>query len=49
VGPHGATDQRVEIDGEAICIHEWRGSGPATMHVHREDGVYRRHASELLE
>lgn len=37
VPPHSTADLRVEIDGESICIHEWRGSGPATMHVHRED------------
>jgi mannose-6-phosphate isomerase-like protein (cupin superfamily) len=37
VAPHGATGQRVEIDGQTICIHEWRGSGPATMHVHHDD------------
>jgi hypothetical protein len=30
VPPHSATDRRVEIDGQTICIHEWRGSGPAT-------------------
>jgi quercetin dioxygenase-like cupin family protein len=35
--PHGASGPRVEIDGETICIHEWRGSGPATLHMHRED------------
>lgn len=27
----------MEIDGQTLCIHEWRGSGPATLHVHRED------------
>src|SRR5258708_11209484 len=37
VAPHDATGQRVEIDGQTICIHEWRGSGPATLHVHRDD------------
>jgi Cupin domain len=34
---HDAAGPRVEIDGESICIHEWRGSGPATLHVHHED------------
>jgi len=37
VPPHDAAGQRVEIDGQTISIHEWRGSGPATLHVHRED------------
>src|SRR5258708_7026023 len=34
---HDAPGQRVEIEGQPICIHEWRGSGPATLHVHRDD------------
>jgi mannose-6-phosphate isomerase-like protein (cupin superfamily) len=33
VPPHNAPG----IDGQTICIHEWRGSGPATLHVHHED------------
>lgn len=33
VPPHNAPG----IDGQTICIHEWRGSGPASLHVHRED------------
>lgn len=37
IPPHGGSDPRVEIDGRTICIHEWRGSGPATLHVHQED------------
>jgi mannose-6-phosphate isomerase-like protein (cupin superfamily) len=37
VPAHSAQDRRIEIDGETICIHEWLGSGPATLHVHRED------------
>lgn len=23
--------------GNSFCIHEWRGSGPATLHVHHGD------------
>src|SRR5215831_8222344 len=23
--------------GDSFSIHEWRGSGPATLHVHRSD------------
>jgi hypothetical protein len=23
--------------GGSFCIHEWRGSGPATLHVHHSD------------
>ena len=23
--------------GKSFCIHEWRGSGPATLHVHHSD------------
>jgi mannose-6-phosphate isomerase-like protein (cupin superfamily) len=25
------------MDGQTICIHEWRGSGPATLHVRHQD------------
>lgn len=37
IPPRTSTDERMEADGRTICIHEWRGSGPATMHVHHED------------
>ena len=23
--------------GSSFCVHEWRGSGPATLHVHHSD------------
>ena len=23
--------------GNSFCVHEWRGSGPATLHVHHSD------------
>jgi len=23
--------------GKSFCVHEWRGSGPATLHVHHSD------------
>ena len=25
------------VSGKSFCIHEWRGSGPATLHVHHVD------------
>ena len=25
------------VSGNSFSIHEWRGSGPATLHVHRSD------------
>jgi mannose-6-phosphate isomerase-like protein (cupin superfamily) len=37
VPPRGVSDERMQVDGQAICIHEWTGSGPATLHVHHED------------
>lgn len=27
----------VAADGETLCIHEWRGSGPPHLHVHHQD------------
>ncbi len=24
-------------DGGSFCLREWQGSGPAVLHVHRED------------
>src|SRR5581483_11194253 len=45
-GPHLSTwhEQRHYDDqmpfsatGQSFSIHEWRGSGPATLHVHRSD------------
>jgi mannose-6-phosphate isomerase-like protein (cupin superfamily) len=35
--PHDAAGHRVQIDGQTVSIHERAGSGPATLHVHRED------------
>ena len=28
---------RFSATGKSFSIHEWRGSGPATLHVHRSD------------
>ncbi len=33
--PGGA--QRFSATGASFCIREWRGSGPATLHVHHAD------------
>ena len=30
-------DGRVAADGASFSIHEWRGSGPAQLHVHHDD------------
>src|SRR6266700_208600 len=30
-------EQRIAADGASLSIHEWRGSGPAQLHVHHED------------
>ncbi len=32
-----ATASRVSADGTSFVIKEWRGSGPATLHVHHQD------------
>src|SRR5437868_14518524 len=32
-----ATSERFSATGNSFCIHEWRGSGPATLHVHHAD------------
>jgi mannose-6-phosphate isomerase-like protein (cupin superfamily) len=37
IPPQADSNQRLEADGQTICIHEWRGSGPALLHVHHED------------
>ena len=29
--------ERFSAAGTSFCIHEWRGSGPATLHVHHAD------------
>ncbi len=29
--------QRMAADGRTFSVHEWRGSGPAYLHVHFED------------
>jgi mannose-6-phosphate isomerase-like protein (cupin superfamily) len=34
-GPGGA--EGIDAAGQSFSIHEWRGSGPATLHVHYED------------
>src|SRR5579884_4405608 len=31
------SDQPFSAAGQSFEIHEWRGSGPATLHVHRAD------------
>jgi mannose-6-phosphate isomerase-like protein (cupin superfamily) len=32
-----AAGERFSATGNSFCIHEWRGSGPATLHVHHAD------------
>ena len=34
IAPQGG---RVAADGASFSIHEWRGSGPAQLHVHHDD------------
>ena len=29
--------ERFSARGGSFCVHEWRGSGPATLHVHHAD------------
>ena len=29
--------EAIDAAGQSFSIHEWRGSGPATLHVHYED------------
>lgn len=29
--------ERFSATGNSLCIHEWRGSGPAVLHVHHAD------------
>jgi mannose-6-phosphate isomerase-like protein (cupin superfamily) len=29
--------ERFSAAGSSFCVHEWRGSGPATLHVHHAD------------
>jgi mannose-6-phosphate isomerase-like protein (cupin superfamily) len=34
----GATSlERMSASGRTFSVHEWRGSGPATLHVHHAD------------
>ena len=33
----GATRPRFTAVGASFIVHEWRGSGPALLHVHHED------------
>jgi mannose-6-phosphate isomerase-like protein (cupin superfamily) len=34
----GATSpERMSASGQSFSLHEWRGSGPATLHVHHAD------------
>ena len=35
--PDPAGTQRFSATGGSFCIREWRGSGPATLHVHHAD------------
>ncbi len=32
-----SAERRIAVDGQSFAIHEWRGSGPAYMHVHHAD------------
>jgi quercetin dioxygenase-like cupin family protein len=32
-----AKESRFSADGSSFSIHEWRGSGPAELHVHHSD------------
>jgi mannose-6-phosphate isomerase-like protein (cupin superfamily) len=29
--------EQTSADGETFCLREWRGSGPAALHVHHHD------------
>lgn len=33
----GETAERFSAVGESLVVHEWRGSGPAALHVHHAD------------
>jgi mannose-6-phosphate isomerase-like protein (cupin superfamily) len=35
--PDPTGTQRFSATGDSFCIREWRGSGPATLHVHLAD------------
>jgi quercetin dioxygenase-like cupin family protein len=35
-GP-GTTPTRFTAEGQSLVVKEWRGSGPATLHVHHHD------------
>jgi mannose-6-phosphate isomerase-like protein (cupin superfamily) len=39
LGATGPVDptQRFAATGQSFSLHEWRGSGPATLHVHHAD------------
>ena len=30
-------DTQASADGQSFCLRDWRGSGPATLHVHHAD------------
>lgn len=32
-----AAHQQVTADGDCFCLRDWRGSGPALLHMHRAD------------
>jgi mannose-6-phosphate isomerase-like protein (cupin superfamily) len=32
-----ATPERLTVSGGSFSVQEWRGSGPATLHVHNSD------------
>src|SRR5690242_9651332 len=36
-GSGAATTERFSAAGGSLVVHEWRGSGPAALHVHRAD------------
>jgi mannose-6-phosphate isomerase-like protein (cupin superfamily) len=36
-GARSGDEQRIAADGATLSVHEWRGSGPPTLHVHHED------------
>src|SRR5258708_30521879 len=33
----GETAERFSAVGQSLIVHEWRGSGPAALHVHHAD------------
>lgn len=35
--PERSASERFSATGNSFCVHEWRGSGPPTLHVHHAD------------